>query len=208
MLAMTEAVGESSVSDTPVTTQNPQASGVVTVTLVILNVAIFVIMAITTSSLFDPPADSLVRWGANYGSLTLNGQWWRMFTAMFVHIGVIHLLFNMMVLINIGFFMEAVLGRPSYFILYLVSGLGSSAASLWSHPSTISAGASGAIFGLYGGLLAFILLHLNSISWEALGPLVKGALIFIGYNIVYSLSRSDIDLAAHLGGLATGFVVG
>jgi rhomboid protease GluP len=165
-------------------------------------------MAIATRSLLDPSPENLIKWGGDWGPRTLNGQWWRLFTSMFVHIGVIHLLFNMYVLANIGFFMEAVLGTSPYLILYLVSGLGSGAASLWSHPNTVSAGASGAIFGLYGGLLAFLLLNRNFISPQALGSLAKGAVVFIGYNVFFSLTQPEVDLAAHLGGLVAGFLAG
>jgi rhomboid protease GluP len=199
---------EQTSTETPPPNPATRHTGVVTTALIVLNVAVFVVMAIATQSLMDPSSQNLIKWGADYGPLTLNGQWWRLITCMFVHIGVIHLVFNMYVLANIGFFMEAVLGRPSYFALYMVSGLGSSAASLWWHPNTVSAGASGAIFGLYGGLLAFLLLNLGVIPLEALGSLAKGAIIFIGYNVVYSLSQPDVDLAAHVGGLVTGFLVG
>ncbi len=194
--------------DTPGPSQTVRRAGSVTVTLLVLNIAAFVVMAIATLTLLEPSSQNLIKWGADYGPLTLNGQWWRLFTFMFVHIGVIHLLFNMYVLANIGFFMEAVLGHSSYFLLYFVSGLGSGAASLWSHPNTVSAGASGAIFGLYGGLLAFLLLNLAHVPLHALAPLAKGAVIFIGFNIFYSLTQPDVDLAAHVGGLMTGFLAG
>src|SRR5262249_39811156 len=82
-----------------------------------------------------------------------------------------------------------------------------SAASLTWHPSSVSAGASGAIFGLYGALLGFLLRHRGVIPAESLVSLRKGALTFIGYNLLYGL-RPGVDMAAHLGGLATGFLLG
>jgi len=179
----------------------------VTFILIGLNVLIFIIMVVRGVSFFDPTADSVLKWGADYGPLTLHGQWWRMFTSMFLHFGLFHLLFNMIVLLNIGLFMEALCGRANFLIFYLVAGLGGSAASLALHPAIVSAGASGAIFGLYGALLGFLLSHRGAIPPASVKALLKWALIFIGYNLLYGL-RPGVDMAAHLGGLATGFLVG
>ena len=187
--------------------ESPGPSATVTYTLIGLNVLAFVVMVISGVSFLSPTTESLLKWGANYGPLTLRGQWWRMFTSIFVHIGVMHVLFNMVVLANIGPFMETMLGGSGYTILYVAAGLGGGAASLALHPGTVSAGASGAIFGLYGGLLAFLMLHKSSIAKEVLFPLWKGAAVFIGYNLLYSL-KPGVDMAAHVGGLAAGFIIG
>lgn len=178
-----------------------------TVVLIALNVLVFLIMVLRGVSLFEPTADSVLRWGADYGPLTLHGQWWRMLVSTFLHFGLIHLLFNMFVLFNIGLFLEVLAGRAPFVALYLVCGLGGSAASLAWHPSTVSAGASGAIFGLYGALLGYLARHRGSIPAESLASQRKWALTFIGYNLLYGL-RPGVDMAAHLGGLATGFVLG
>ena len=119
-----------------------------TLGVILVNVVAFILMALTGASFMDPSADSLTAWGANYGPLTLNGQSWRMFTSLFLHFGLIHLLMNMIVLANIGPFIESLSGSTAFATLYLVAGLGGSAASLAWHPWTVSAGASGAIFGL------------------------------------------------------------
>ncbi len=129
-----------------------------------------------------------------------------MFTSLFVHFGILHLFFNMLVLFNIGPFIESLSGRASYLILYLISGIGGGVASLLWHPATVSAGASGAIFGLYGALLAFLLRHRKTIAPEALKSLRKGALLFVGYNFLFGLLPL-IDMAAHMGGLIAGFLV-
>ena len=178
-----------------------------TIVLIALNVLVFLMMVLQGVPVFSPTADSVLRWGADYGPLTLHGQWWRMVVSTFLHFGLIHLLFNMFVLLNIGLFMENLAGRIPFITLYLVCGLGGSAASLAWHPSLVSAGASGAIFGLYGALLGFLLRHRGSIPAESLASLRKGALTFIGYNLLYGL-RPGVDMAAHLGGLATGFLLG
>src|SRR5262249_22418703 len=97
-------------------------------------------------------------------------------------------------------------GRGSFVVLYLVCGLGGSAASLAWHPSIVSAGASGAIFGLYGALLGFLVRHRGSIAAESFASLRKGAITFIGYNLLFGL-RPGVDMAAHVGGFAAGFAL-
>lgn len=164
-------------------------------------------MVIRGVSFFSPTATSVLNWGADYGPYTLGGQWWRMFASMFLHFGIIHLFMNMLVLANIGMFMESLSGRVSYLILYVVAGLGGGTASLFWHPTTVSAGASGAIFGLYGGLLGFLVRHRNVLNPDVLKSLRKGALTFVGYNILFGLTPG-IDMAAHMGGLVTGFLLG
>jgi len=178
-----------------------------TVVLIALNVLVYAVMVARGVSWFSPTAESVLPWGADYGPLTLHGQSWRMMVSTFLHFGIIHIAFNMFVLLNIGVFMERLAGRLRFVVLYLVCGLGGSAASLAWHPSTVSAGASGAIFGLYGALLGFLLRHRGSIAPEALASQRKAALTFIAYNVLYGL-RPGVDMAAHLGGLAAGFVLG
>jgi rhomboid protease GluP len=203
---------DSATRTTPATPDTPRPSlkswfQCATIVLIALNVLVFLMMVLQGVSVFNPTADSVLRWGADYGPLTLHGQWWRMVVSTFLHFGLIHLLFNMFVLFSIGLFMESLAGRVPFVVLYLVCGLGGSAASLAWHPSIVSAGASGAIFGLYGALLGFLVRHRGSIPAESLASLRKGALTFIGYNLLYGL-RPGVDMAAHLGGLATGFVLG
>jgi rhomboid protease GluP len=203
---------DSATRTTPATPDTPRPSlkswfQCATIVLIALNVLVFLMMVLQGVSVFNPTADSVLRWGADYGPLTLHGQWWRMVVSTFLHFGLIHLLFNMFVLFSIGLFMESLAGRVAFVVLYLVCGLGGSAASLAWHPSIVSAGASGAIFGLYGALLGFLVRHRGSIPAESLASLRKGALTFIGYNLLYGL-RPGVDMAAHLGGLATGFVLG
>jgi rhomboid protease GluP len=178
-----------------------------TIVLIALNVLVFLAMVAKGVPVFDPTAESVLRWGADYGPLTLHGQWWRMLVSTFLHFGLIHLLFNMYVLFSIGLFIESLAGHVRFVVLYLVCGLGGSAASLAWHPSVVSAGASGAIFGLYGALLGFLVSHRGTIAAASLASLRKGAFTFIGYNLLYGL-RPGVDMSAHLGGLATGFLLG
>ena len=179
----------------------------VTSVLLALNVAIFGLMLAWGLDPMQPAIDSLIRWGANYGPKTTQGQWWRMFTCMFLHIGVLHLLFNMVALWNVGGFMERLLGSTGFLVLYLLAGLLGSVASVAWNPFVVSAGASGAIFGLYGGLLAFLVRH-RAIQHASLAALRTNTLAFLGYNLVYGFIVQGIDMAAHLGGLAGGFICG
>jgi membrane associated rhomboid family serine protease len=172
-----------------------------------INVAVFVAMALSGISLMQPTTTQLIRWGANWGPLSLGAQPWRMFTSNYVHIGIIHILFNMWCFWNLGQLAERIFDRWTYLLVYTATGIGGSLASLWWHPLTVGAGASGAIFGLAGGLIAVLYLGKLGIANAALKPTLKSLLTFAGYNLFFGLS-AGIDNAAHLGGLVTGLVLG
>jgi len=180
----------------------------VTPALVAINLAVFVAFSLTDHSLMEPSTEGLLRWGANYAPKTTNGQWWRLLTCTFMHIGLIHVAMNMAVLFDMGRTVEKMTGNLAFFVSYLLAGLGGSIASLAWNPKTFSAGASGAVFGVYGVLLGFLLRGKKSVPPEVLQHLTKGAIFFVGYNVFYGLKTTGIDNAAHLGGLATGFACG
>jgi rhomboid protease GluP len=180
----------------------------VTPIIIALNLAVFVAMLIKGVSLTDPTTDALIRWGANFGPLVTHGQWWRLFTAMFLHIGIIHILMNMYVLYVSGPFVERLYGNVGYTVMYLLAGLFGSLVSVAWHPFTVSAGASGAIFGVYGGLFAFLLMQRTAIPRPMLASLLRNGAIFLGINLVYGISQAHVDMSAHLGGFVFGFVFG
>lgn len=173
--------------------------------IVNVNILIFVLMAISGVDIILPDNVSLINWGANFRPTTLDGQWWRLLTSCFIHIGVVHILMNLYGLIYIGLLLEPQLGKVSFISAYILSGLGGSAASLYWHELTISAGASGAIFGMYGVFLA--MLTTNLIEKSARGTLLTSILFFVGYNLLNGL-KGGIDNAAHIGGLVTGIIIG
>jgi len=173
-----------------------------------LSVLIFVLMAATGAGVFEPNVEKLVSWGANFGPLTLSGQWWRLLTCMTVHIGIIHLAFNMWVLLCGGPLVERMLGNVGFLLMYVSAGLIASLASLMWHPLMVSAGASGAIFGIYGALLAILARDRGSIPKETLAQLKSSGMGFLGYNLLFGLTQPNIDIAAHLGGLFGGFLIG
>ena len=172
------------------------------------NFAIYVAMLLTGVHFLDPSIPSLLQWGANLGSLTTSGQWWRLFTCTFLHIGLIHILFNMFVLWDIGRFMERLLGRAGFASVYVLTGLAGSVASMWWNPYVVSAGASGAIFGLYGGLIGYLLAGSRDIPVDVANKLRNNALVFLGYNLIWGLTHRGTDMAGHLGGLLGGLACG
>jgi membrane associated rhomboid family serine protease len=180
----------------------------VTPLLIGINLAVFVAMAINGLSIVNPTIDGLIRWGADFGPLTTHGQWWRILSSAFVHIGIIHIAMNMYILFSIGNFVERLFGNLGFAVLYLLAGIGGSLVSVAWNPFTVAAGASGAIFGLYGGLLGFLLVQRNTIPGRAVASLTKNAAIFVGFNLLYGAAKTHVDMAAHLGGIATGFLVG
>jgi rhomboid protease GluP len=173
-----------------------------------INVAVFALMALLGVSLTNPTGAQLLFFGANYGPLTLGGQWWRLLTSTFIHIGFLHLAFNMQALWRLSILTERLYGNWAFFVLYILSGLGGSVASMWSTPNTVSAGASGAIFGVAGGLVVFLYLGKMPFPRTAIRGILTSTLIFVGYNLLYGFTSPGIDNAAHLGGFVAGAVVG
>ena len=180
----------------------------VTRLLVGANVLVFVVMVLSGVNPLMPRVDQLVAWGANFGPLTQDGQAWRLVTCMFLHVGLIHLLFNMWVLWQIGALVERLLGNVGLFVAYMISGVGGSLVSLYWHPNVVSAGASGAVFGMFGALLGFLVFSRHSIPLQALRSLAQSSIMFVVFNVAFGLAVPGIDMAAHLGGLATGLFCG
>ena len=181
---------------------------IVTSVLVAANVAWFAIVASQGGGWLVPQSGIIIQWGSNFGPLTLSGQWWRVFTCMFVHFGLVHLAFNMWVLWSMGRLVERMFGSIHYALLYVFAGLCASLASLWWHPNVNSAGASGAIFGLLGGLLAFVLNPASGVPPTIVASQRRSGLLFIAYNLFAGFTNHGVDNAAHLGGLVGGFLIG
>lgn len=183
----------------------PKKGFFITPLLIDLNLLVFILMFLDGADLLSPSSEMLLSWGANFRPLTLAGEWWRLITCCFLHIGIIHLLLNLYALLYIGVLLEPLLGSSRFAWAYLIAGVISSAASLWWHDITISAGASGSIFGLYGVFLA--LLTTNLIEKSARQSLLASIAVFVGYNLIYGM-KGGIDNAAHIGGLISGLAFG
>ncbi|HMK17203.1 MAG TPA: rhomboid family intramembrane serine protease [Chitinophagaceae bacterium] len=172
-----------------------------------INVLVFILMAINGAEVFTVTNGLVhIKWGSNVTALTLSGDWWRLITSMFIHFGIIHLAMNMYALYTAGVYLESMLGKAKYITAYFCTGIIAGIISLWWHKEGLNgAGASGAIFGLYGVFLALLLTNL--IPKQVRTALLQSIGIFVVFNIVYGM-RSGIDNAAHIGGLSSGMLIG
>ncbi|MFC2948171.1 rhomboid family intramembrane serine protease [Virgibacillus sediminis] len=171
---------------------------VFTYLLLSINIIIYMIMEYygdTTS------IDDLVKFGAKYNPAIIEGEWWRILTSMFLHIGFLHLLMNMLAVYYIGSLTEKIYGSFRFLIIYILAGIGGGLAS-FAFTVNVSAGASGALFGLFGALLFFGLVH-KRIFFQTIG---MNIIILVGINIVFGLAVPQIDNGAHIGGLVAGFI--
>jgi rhomboid protease GluP len=176
--------------------------------LVWINVAVFAAMTLTGVSPLGPTSADLLRWGGNIGPLSLGSQPWRLLTANYLHAGIIHLGFNMWCLWNLGMLAERIFDPWTYLLIYTASGVAGSLASAWGHPMIVGVGASGAIFGLAGALIAALYLGRLPIPEGALRGTLKSLLSFAGYNLLFGAVVPGIDNLAHIGGCLTGAALG
>lgn len=175
----------------------------VTPCLLVLNALIFLVMWV-----IGDPTNSclLLRFGAKFNFLIVQGEWWRLLTPIFLHIGFIHLLFNEYALWIFGSEIERLFGSPRFVVLYILSGLFGSLASFAFSPA-LSAGASGAIFGIIGAQAAFFFRNRENFG-EVGRRQLGGLLAIIVVNLFFGLTVSGIDNFGHLGGLVSGFLLG
>lgn len=198
----------------PETAHAPQAprmqlpAPVVTRILIGINCAVFVAMVLLTRQFVDFDTEVALRYGADFAPATAGGEWWRMLTSMFLHGGIIHIAVNMWALRNLGYTAELFYGRRNYLIIYLLSGLAGSSATLIWRPDTVSVGASGAIFGVAGALAAMVYFKKLPVDRALLKRDIGsiGAVIF--YNLIIGAAVPIINNAAHVGGLIAGFLLG
>ncbi|MDQ0269441.1 rhomboid family protein [Cytobacillus purgationiresistens] len=143
----------------------------------------------------------LIEYGAKFNPLILDGEWWRFFTPIFLHIGFLHLLMNTLALFYLGTAVEKIFGKVRFLFIYLLAGFGGTLASFIFSPS-VSAGASGAIFGCFGALLFFGLIF-PKLFFRTIG---FNILVVLGINLVFGFTVPGIDNAGHIGGLIGGFL--
>ncbi len=186
----------------------------VTPTIVALNAIVFVVMLMAGAGLSASYPEVHVLFGSNYGPLTWSGEYWRLLASAFVHFGVFHIVLNMYALYNGGDLTERLYGSTRFAIIYLLSALAGSVVSGWWNPNTNSAGASGAVFGVYGALLVFFAVRRSDIPMHLFKSAGKGALLLCVYSLGFGLASSlfdspvRIDNAAHIGGLLGGALSG
>lgn len=170
--------------------------------LILINIIVFALMYIYGNGSED--INTLINFGANYTPLVKYGQYYRLLTSAFLHIGAIHLIFNMYALYIAGSQIEYVYGKIKYIIIYLFSAfMGSLFTIALSSENVVSAGASGAIFGLFGSLLYFGYNYRGYIGNAIISQLVPVIIL----NLVIGFSNPNIGNAAHIGGLIGGYII-
>ena len=177
-----------------------------TYTLIALNIVVFFLMALSGAGILLSDGQVHLRWGSNYGPLTMGGDWWRLFTSLFIHFGLLHLALNMYCLYWAGAYIEPLVGRARFITAYLCTGVLSGIVSIWwHHPPVSSAGAAGAVWGIYG--LLFVFLGAGLLPASLAQRLRRSIVFFIMLNLAIGLIW-NMEIAAPLGGLLSGSLIG
>lgn len=179
---------------------------IVTVTLIAVNVLIWLVLELIGDT---TDGEFMLAHGAAFVPYIIEDhEWWRLFTSMFLHFGAEHLVNNMLLLAVIGMRLENVLGKIPFTVVYLFSGLCGSILSAVEDiryaDYAVSAGASGAIFGILGALIAWAAFH----KWKVEGLTMKGLLFMAVLSLYYGFSTAGVDNWGHIGGLCGGFLAG
>jgi rhomboid protease GluP len=182
--------------------------------LIGISCAVYIAMVLNGVSWWDPSAEQILHWGANNGILELHGEWWRLVTATFLHIGIIHIATNMWCLWNLGLLGEPLLGPFGIFAVYLLTGVTGNLLSSAVNPGAIGAGASGAVFGIAGVLILLLNSPHLPFPRAELRRLRRSVIYFAVINLVIGGSTLlysggiKIDNMAHLGGFLSGMAMG
>ena len=171
-----------------------------TTVLIITNILIFAYTSVVGGSFPQTNIRMLEQLGQYNRYVIVHGWYWQLFTSMFIHVDVLHLSLNMIFLLVFGFRGEELFNTEEFFTIYLASGLFGSFLTLLMPLNTVSAGASGAIFGMFGACMIYIR--------KMIGGSIIGALIFSFYFLLLSSTSPEINLFAHFGGLVAGLLIG
>ena len=167
-------------------------------TLITINLAIYIM------TLIPKLGDEIFYFGVSVNGLIVQGEWWRIVTSMFLHGGLMHILFNMFSLFLFGPELEKMAGKPRFLVLYFLSGIGGGLATLATQNALYaSVGASGALFGIFGAFGALLFRYRNSLP-----QLRQIILPIIVISVIMTFLQPNVNAASHIGGLATGFVIG
>lgn len=183
-------------------------------TYVLIGINVLVFLAMTAFGLLNglglngtQDTRVLLIFGAQQNQLVARGDYYRLLTSMFIHIGIVHLAFNTWALYVIGLGLERLYGSVRYLLIYILSGLGGSLVSYLLAPVNVSAGASGAIFGLIGAEIAFFYRHRKTFG-QASQQQLRSLLLIAGINLVFGFTFPGINNYAHIGGLIFGAALG
>ncbi len=171
------------------------------------NLAVFLALVLANGSL-NFSGQVAVHFGANLGPYTISGEWWRLVTYMFLHGGLLHIFFNMWCLWDLGSLCESLYGRWTYAAIYFITGIAGGMASVAWEPRVLSVGASGAIFGLAGALIASFYLGEFSLPKVAIGGTLRSLIVFAVFNLFLGGLFPGTDNACHIGGLVSGLALG
>jgi membrane associated rhomboid family serine protease len=183
----------------------PKKGYFITPVLIYVNLFIYFLMVIMGLGFVSFNANDLLLWGANYAPQTTTGEWWRLLTSLFLHGGAMHIFANMYGLLFVGIFLEPLLGEIKFLSVYLLTGIVAGMASIGWYDATVSVGASGAIFGLYGVFISLLLTKVYPPDFSKM--FLISILMFVGFNLLMGLT-GGIDNAAHIGGLLSGLITG
>ena len=179
-----------------------------TYSLIALNLFFYIVSFLYSGNFIDQTAEDLAKLGAIFGPFVVaDNEWWRLISAMFLHGGMTHLLMNMFSLYIIGRPMELYFPTRHYLAFYLFTGIIGGMLSIYIHPLSVSIGASGAIFGLFGALAGYFLAFRHELGTHSKDFMRDFGLI-IAINILIGFGIPSIDVSAHAGGLISGFIGG
>jgi len=177
--------------------------------LIAANLLVFAAMLAQGAGLWHGDNAVQLAWGANFGPATKDGEWWRLGSALFLHFGLAHLALNMLALWDGGRLVERMFGHARFLAIFFIAGLSGNLLSLIAQGDrAVSGGASGAVFGVYGALLAYLWLERRQLRAGEFRPLFLGAALFTAINIGLGFQVTGIDNAAHIGGLTAGILAG
>ena len=172
-----------------------------------INIAVFLSMILSGGSIMGFGPETTLRWGANVGPYTLSGEYWRLVTANFVHMNLLHIGFNMWCLWSLGQLSERLFGSAATVAIYVLTGVGGAMLSIGINPMRAEAGASAAIFGIAGAILSGIKFGNVPLASVHRRQIFSSLIFFVIFNLSFGM-LPGIDNLAHLGGLLSGFLFG
>lgn len=174
----------------------------VTSGLMIINIIVFIMMTLSGGS---ENIENLIRFGANSKILVAEGEWWRLFTASFIHIGFFHILFNMYFFYSLGPVFERLFGSMNFLIIYLIAGIfGNLLSFAFGSPYTVSAGASTSLYGMLGLAIGLMATYRDDEIIRSFGASFISVVVI---NVIYSLLAPGVGIYGHLGGFVAGFLL-
>lgn len=166
--------------------------------IVAINILFYIGVSITGGT----GIQNLLNWGAKYGPYIADGEYWRLFMPMFLHVSIFHMLTNLFGLVIFGSMVERIFGTRNFVVIYVTAGIMGNAVSFLAGPNP-GVGASGAVFGILGGFGVYLLLNRRMLGQVGRQQLTSIGVI-VGINVVIGFTTSGIDNAAHFGGLLAG----